>query len=112
MREAPIGPSPRALLSPRFLGHHLLMPRHKAKDAERVSFIAPLGNRALYKEIAALEGLPVDSWIRETLYQQAVRTFEAHDRSIDDIPPAHFRRPPRLQPRLLPDDLLPDDEVE
>lgn len=106
MREAPLHPSPGALLSPRFLGHHLLVGRRKTKDAERVDFITPLGNRALYKEVAALEGLPVDSWIRETLYQQAVRTYEANALDPDTIPPAHFRRPPRLQPRLP----VPDEE--
>ena len=64
------------------------MPRRKSKDAERVAFIAPLGNRALYEEVPALEGLPVDSWIRETLSREAARVLAANERDSREVPPA------------------------
>ena len=71
----------------------------RAKDAERVRFVAPPGTSALYARVAALEGVPVDVWIRATLHREAARALEAHGHDAGSMPPAHLRRPPRLQPR-------------
>ena len=54
-------------------------------------------------QIAALEGVPVDAWIRIVLHKEAVRVLAANGRRTDGLPPPHLRRPPRLQPRRLPD---------
>lgn len=104
--------SPSATL--RLLGavamrHHLLVAKQKRgsdfiRDSERVTFAAPLGNRELYQRIAGLEGVPLDAWIRQTLYVEAQRALEEHGLDTTDMPEAHFRRPPRLQPRLPLDD--------
>jgi len=83
------------------LGHHRYMPK-KVLDAERVRFLAPAGSSDLYAEVAELEELPVDAWIRIVLHKEAVRVLDAHGRTTD-VPP-HVRRPPRLQPRLFIDD--------
>jgi hypothetical protein len=88
------------------------MPRRKSKDAERVAFIAPLGNRALYEEVPALEGLPVDSWIRETLSREAARVLAANERDSREVPPAHFERPPRVQARLTPEQALDEQALD
>ncbi|HJL20081.1 MAG TPA: hypothetical protein RMH99_30730 [Sandaracinaceae bacterium LLY-WYZ-13_1] len=83
------------------------MPPRKTKDAERVRFIAPPGSSKLYAEVAALEGLDKDAWIRSTLHDEATRVLEAHGEDTSRMPPRHLKRPPRLQPRMLvppPDD--------
>ncbi|MEZ4339110.1 MAG: hypothetical protein R3B82_21025 [Sandaracinaceae bacterium] len=78
--------------------------REPARDAKPVRFLAPLGSAELYAEIAALEGVPVDAWIRIVLHKEAVRVLAANGRRTDGLPPPHLRRPPRLQPRRLPED--------
>ncbi len=94
-----------ALLPPPILGHHRGMAKTRtAKDAQRVQFIAPLGSSELYAEIAELEGVPVDAWIRATLHKEAVRVLEAQGRDTAELPPPHLARPPRLQPRWIPDE--------
>jgi|GEM_PF-3926668 len=92
----------RSLLPAPGMRHHLHMgkERRKTKDAERVRFIAPIGSSALYAEIAALESIPVDTWIRAALHREAARTLKAHGRSTDKMPVPHLKRPPRLQPRM------------
>lgn len=92
-----------ALLGPPPLGHHLFMPA-KPKDAERIRFIAPPGTSELYAEVAKLEGIPVDAWIRIILHKEAVRVLEANGRDTDTLPAPHLKRPPRLQPRWVPDE--------
>ncbi|MCA9604703.1 MAG: hypothetical protein KC619_03880 [Myxococcales bacterium] len=114
---------PWALLAPPIVGHDLLMakpkPAKKAdakprsakkastktppRDARPVRFLAPLGSAELYAEVAELEGVPVDAWIRIVLHKEAVRVLAANGRRTDGLPPPHLRRPPRLQPRRLPD---------
>lgn len=97
-----------ALLRPPVLGHYAGMARRKkaaprqkkATDAERVRFIAPPGSNDFYEEVAALEGIRVDAWIRTTLHAAAVRVLEAHGRDLEAVPPVHLKRPPRLQPRM------------
>ncbi|HJL14533.1 MAG TPA: hypothetical protein RMH99_02685 [Sandaracinaceae bacterium LLY-WYZ-13_1] len=86
------------------------MPYPKTKDAERVKFIATPGSKKLYQEVATLEGLHLNGWIRETLHREAKRVLEAHGRDTSNLPPVHLERPPRLQPPLFgPED---DDEED
>lgn len=107
MREALTGA--RALLRPPPLRHHPLMAKGR-KGPERVQFIAPMGTRTLYDRVAALEELPVATWIRATLHEEAARVLAAHGEDTADMPPAHLARPPRLQPRLELPDPDADDE--
>ena len=97
------------LLRAAVMRHHLLVAKRKRdsgfiRDSERVTFAAPLGSRQLYQRIAGLEGVPLDAWIRQTLYVEAQRALEEHGLDTTGLPDAHFRRPPRLQPRLPLDD--------
>jgi hypothetical protein len=80
------------------------MHHQKAKDAERIRFIAPPGSATLYTEVAALEQIPVDAWVSRALHAQAARVLEAHGRDTARMPPANLERPPRLQPRVDADE--------
>ena len=106
MREPRAGRARRPLPRPPLIGQNRLMSisTRKAEDAERICFVSPAGTSSLYDEVAALEGLPADAWIRATLHREAARALERHGRDTASMPPAHLRRPPRLQPRMKLDD--------
>ncbi|HHH27097.1 MAG TPA: hypothetical protein ENK57_01940 [Polyangiaceae bacterium] len=74
---------------------------HKpAKDAQRVSFVAAAGSAIMYRQAAELAGMRTDAWIRAQLHVACMRVFEAHGIDTSGMPPAHIKRPPRLQPRV------------
>lgn len=101
-----VGAATRAgspLLSAPVLGHDLSMTR-KSHDAERIRFIAPRGTSELYAEVAELEGLPVEGWIRVVLHDEAERILAREGRDTSAMPPPHLERPPRLQPPLDEED--------
>ena len=106
--SAPSAAAASPLLSGLLVGHHLPMPFPKTKDAERVCFIATPGSGELYAEIAEIEGIHLNAWIRATLHREATRVLEAGGRDTSTMPPVHLERPPRLQPRRL----IPDEEDE
>jgi hypothetical protein len=80
------------------------MHEEKAKDAERIRFVAPPGSATLYAEVAALEQIPVDAWMSGALHAAAAHVLEAHGRGTAKMPAPHLKRPPRLQPRMKIDD--------
>lgn len=67
---------------------------------ERITFVTPKGTRDLYRKAAELEGVSYPAWLRSVLRQAVLSAFEAHGVEPDELPPVHFQRPPRLQPRL------------
>ena len=75
-----------------------------AHQMRSVRFLAPVGSPELYARVAALERIPVDAWIRIALHKEAVRALDAHGQPTADLPPPHASRPPRLQPRWVPED--------
>ena len=66
---------------------------------ERISFIVPEGNRALYREVAALRGMSLVHWYRKAL-REAVRDTLAEHELKRRMPRLHPPKPKRLQPRI------------
>lgn len=74
-------------------------------DRISIRYPAPVGTRALYRQVAKLEGLQHEVWIRDALWRAAKAALEKHGLDVDDMPDAHFPKPPRLQPRYDLSDL-------
>ncbi|HJL14445.1 MAG TPA: hypothetical protein RMH99_02245 [Sandaracinaceae bacterium LLY-WYZ-13_1] len=75
--------------------------RREIPPHERVilRYSAPVGTRALYRQVAALEGLQHEVWVRDALHRAARAVLEEHGLDTGEMPDAHFPRPPRIQPR-------------
>lgn len=71
------------------------MPRH-INGYEEIKLVGPKGTRALYREAAALHGMKLQDWMRETLHANALRTRKKH-KIEGDIPPIHPAPPPPLK---------------
>lgn len=74
-------------------------PRGSVKDVPRkyeaIQFAASGGTRALYQTAAELQGLTVNEWMREALFDAAVRTLKEHG-AKHPLPAVHPERPKPL----------------
>lgn len=81
--------------------------RREVPPSDRISirYPAPVGTLALYRQVAKLEGLQREVWIRDALWRAAMASLEKHGLDTSEMPDAHFPKPPRLQPRYDLSDL-------
>jgi len=69
------------------------------RTSDSIRFATPVGTRNAYRQVAALEGVQLNEWLREAIRKVAIEVIESHGAEIK-LPAVHRPKPKRLQPRI------------